>query len=84
MVCCWGALGPVGINVGRTQPHMRFYPIMFMVSDAEDAEAHALLTNLYIEHAAAHGVEVTDAFLDQACLAGAAHVCGDTLFLHRR
>ena len=56
---------------------------MFMVSDAEDEEAHALLTNLYMDHAAAHGVDVTDAFLDQACLAGAAKVCGDTVFLHR-
>ena len=81
-----GAIGPCGLRQTNTGPHVRFVPVLFCLAEAEDEEAHGLLTRLFLQKAARHGKQYTDAFLDMACFNGAAAECERSsykLFLHR-
>ena len=81
-----GAIGPCGLHVDRTGPHVRFVPIIFLLAEAEDEEAHGLLVRLFLNKANALGTHFTDAYLDLACFHGAARECArrtEKLFLHR-
>lgn len=81
-----GAIGPAGLHVERNGPHVRFIPSIFMVSEAEDEDAHGLLVRLFLEKARRNGMRLTDAFLDQACFQGASkelQKSGDQIYLHR-
>ena len=46
-----GSIGPCGVHMTPSGPHVRFIPSLFMVAEAEDEEAHALLVNLFLEKA---------------------------------
>ena len=73
-----GSAGPVGIRTSANgMPSMRYLPALFMVCDAEDTEAHRLCARILLDSR-----EYTDAFLDYACLQGAAHECGDCILFH--
>ena len=66
-------------------PHVRFIPSLFMVAEAEDEEAHALLVNLFLEKAQSYGLPLADAFVDMACFHGAAkelEPSGKPIYLH--
>ena len=63
-----GGIGPAGIHDELSKPSMRFCPCIFMLSDAEDTDAHTLLTRLYFEHAQSKGVELRDAFCVCVCV----------------
>ena len=81
-----GAIGPCGLRQTNSGPHVRFVPVLFMLAEAEDEEAHGLLTRLFLQKAARFGKHYTDAFLDMACFNGAAAECERSsykLFLHR-
>ena len=78
-----GAIGPVGLLPTSSKPQMRFFPVMFVLADAEDEEAHRLCIQLFRQAAPDQNVELTDAFLDCACLKTATLECGDSVFLHR-
>ena len=81
-----GAIGPCGLRQTNSGPHVRFVPVLFMLAEAEDEEAHGLLSRLFLQKAARFGKHYTDAFLDMACFNGAAAECERSsykLFLHR-
>ena len=76
-----GAVGPVGIHVLDGLPHMRFMPTVFMISEAEDHEAHQTMLEIFL--GLPGGEKYKDAFLDMACLQGAEAQVGDAMYLHR-
>ena len=67
-----GAIGPVGLKAWADgKPHMRFCPIVFMLSHAEDLEPQKMLVEKYISMAKQVGVTLTDGFFDCSCFLGA-------------
>lgn len=63
-----GAIGPAGMHIDADGPHVRFVPVLFMVADGEDQEAHGLLVRFFLSKAKEYGHQYTDPFLDM-CLA---------------
>ena len=65
-----GVIGPVGLwqEKDSEEPHMRFFPAIFMLADKEDKEAHHLLLDLYLNTADSIDMKVTDGYVDCACL----------------
>ena len=63
-----GAVGPVGLVQDEItgEPHMRFFPSIFMLSDAEDNEAHKLLLTLFLNTAEGIEMKITDGYVDCA------------------
>ena len=57
-----GAVGPVGLvqDESTGEPHMRFFPSIFMLSDAEDESAHQLLVSLFLNTAESIEMKITD------------------------
>jgi hypothetical protein len=78
-----GSAGPVGLWTEGVLPHMRFVPTIMLVSDAEDANAHALCVRLLRELRDGDLPPFEHAFLDMTCLRGAEKECGDEVYLHR-
>ena len=84
-----GGAGPVGLYMGDGQvgdalPSMRFVTAIFLLSDAEDADAHLLCVKLLLKQRTQNGgPDFTDGFLDCSCYRSIARVYGETLYLHR-
>lgn len=53
------------------QPHLRFCPIVFLLSHSEDHESHALLLKKFVEMSKQAGVSLTHGFFDCHCYNGA-------------
>ena len=79
-----GGAGPVGLYVGKDGlPHMRFVPVVFLLSDAEDEEAHTLALDLLFSLRPANAPPFTDCFADCSCFHSAEKYCGERVYLHR-
>ena len=66
-----GAIGPCGLKMWPSgKPHMRFFPVLFLLAAAEDEDAHKMLVQKYLGMVEASGVSVTDGFFDCACYNG--------------
>jgi len=64
---------------------MRFFPGIFMLSDAEDEEAHRLLLEIYLNTAKGIDMQVTDGYLDCKCFDSLEGLCTveNGIHLHR-
>ena len=64
---------------------MRFFPAIFMLSDAEDEEAHRLLLEIYLNTAKGIDMQVTDGYLDCKCFDSLEGLCTveNEIQLHR-
>lgn len=64
-----GAAGPVGLVIEKEGglPHMRCFPQVFMLSHAEDEDAHKILLDLLFSLRSETDVAFTDGFLDCHC-----------------
>eukprot|EP00435_Cladocopium_sp_Y103_P038795 s779_g10.t1 len=81
-----GACGPAGLRMEKSGPSLRFVPMIYLLAEAEDFEAHRLLLDLFLAKADRHGLSMTDAFLDCKCFAGAAAAFAKSdreVYLHR-
>ena len=70
-----GSCGPVGLRVDKRGPSMRFLPVVFMVSTAEDGEAQQLLFNLWLERCHSVDVSVDIGFFDCSCFQSVSKAC---------
>eukprot|EP00439_Symbiodinium_sp_Y106_P015109 s6467_g2.t1 len=59
-----GAIGPVGVQMTRSGPRMRFFPTHFAVSSKEDANAQRLLFDLFMDKSNELQLSWTDGFFD--------------------
>ena len=65
-----GCAGPVGLFMTKRLPSMRFAPVIFMLTESEDEDAHLLCATLLKEHRArSGGPAYVHAFLDCKCFA---------------
>ena len=66
-----GGCGPLGLRQeGNQRPHVRFVPLMFMVGQTEDHDAHKELFRQYMDVMKQHNVRVTDGYADCFCYNG--------------
>jgi len=81
---CIGAVGMLPNDKGL--PSVRMIPAFFVLSNAENEQAHTVLLRLFFEHAETWNMKLEDAFLDCRCLQAAMKWCsaeGRKLYLHR-
>lgn len=81
-----GAIGPCGLKAWPNgKPHLRFCPVLFLLSHAEDEESHGMLVRKYVQMSTDAGVNLTHGFFDCACYNGArAALEGDETMKHVR
>ena len=79
-----GGAGPVGLYVGEDGlPHMRFVPVIMVLSHSEDDAARTLALDLLFSLRSPDAPAFTDGFADCSCFEAAVKFCGERVYLHR-
>ena len=81
-----GCIGPVGLRLSEAGPTMRMIPAFYVLSSAEDYDAHEVLLRLYFDSLHAKGQKATHGFFDCSCMQSVMNFCkaeGISLYCHR-